>query len=133
MIYLFVGEKRSAKAVRMRVRWQDGRLAAKQLFDALTACGLDPQLQIFANLFVGDRVNHTILKSIRGSRVPVVAMGKRVQDALAKRRIDFIPIVHPAARGTIRRKDRYIQHIKESLCPISRSTPRSCSTAAPAT
>jgi hypothetical protein len=28
MIYLFVGEKRSAKAVRMRVRWQDGRLAA---------------------------------------------------------------------------------------------------------
>lgn len=37
MLLVFVGERRSPAAIRMGVRWPDGRLAAKQLFDALRA------------------------------------------------------------------------------------------------
>lgn len=40
---MFVGERRSQSAIRMGVHWEDGRLAAKQLFDALLALGIDPQ------------------------------------------------------------------------------------------
>jgi len=39
---LFVGEKRSDTAKRMGVTWEDGRLATKQLFDALRDNGVDP-------------------------------------------------------------------------------------------
>lgn len=35
--FLFVGERPSPKAATMGVTWRDGRLAAKQLFDALVA------------------------------------------------------------------------------------------------
>ena len=45
---LFVGENRSHLAKKMNVTWKDGRLAAKQLFDALDAIGFPRTLASFA-------------------------------------------------------------------------------------
>ena len=109
MRYLFVGEKRSEKAKRMRVTWADGRLAAKQLFDGLLAAGIDPAKQHFTNWFEGGK------NKVRTSTLPIVAMGNKVSSALKKEGIKHIKIVHPASRGAIRRKKNYINHIKEML------------------
>lgn len=107
---LFVGEKRSEKAVKMGVRWEDGKLAAKQLFDALKANGIDPSTCKFINWFEKGTKNK--IKSYDGV---VFGMGRKVQEALAKSGVEHIPIVHPAARGKIRKKERYTEHIKEVL------------------
>ena len=50
---LFVGEERSELAKKMNVTWKDGRLAAKQLFDAFDYCGIDKNKQEFCNWFEG--------------------------------------------------------------------------------
>src|ERR1051325_5119150 len=47
---LFVGEKRSPTAIRMRVSWRDGRLAAKPLFEALRQIGINPQDCLYYNV-----------------------------------------------------------------------------------
>lgn len=107
---LFVGEKRSEKAVKMGVRWEDGKLAAKQLFDALKANGIEPSDCKFINWF--EKGTKTKIKSYNG---PIFGMGRKVQEALTKSGVEHIPIVHPAARGKIRKKERYIKHIKEAL------------------
>lgn len=119
--YCFIGERRSNKAIQMKVRWQDGRLAAKQLFDALKAIGLDPSKQIYLNLFV-DKVKHTVVKSsltkIRSftkKGYNIVGMGRAVQKELAKRGIKHSCLTHPAARGSIRKKERYTNHLKDVL------------------
>lgn len=106
---LFVGEKRSGLAKKMKVRWHDGRLAAKQLFDALLACGIDPKEQEFCNWFEGGKTK------VRNHNGKIVAMGKKVSAALTKEGIKHTCIVHPAARGKIRMKQNYISHIKKSL------------------
>jgi len=112
--FLFVGEKRSTKAIQMGATWIDGRLAAKQLFDALRECGIEPSEQQFCNWF--EHGGRDIVLSCRGGkRVLIVAMGRTVQAALKRHHIDHIAIVHPAARGAIRKKERYAQHVKEAL------------------
>jgi len=107
---LFVGEKRSELAKKMKVTWKDGKLAAKQLFDALRANGVDPEDCEFANWWESRKRNY-----IRNYQGRIFAMGQLVQNALAAEGIKHTPIVHPAARGKIRKKERYIQHIKEAL------------------
>ena len=107
---LFVGEKKSPTALRRGWSWEDGRLAAKQLFDALTACGVDPSTCNFANWF-----NTRDRSRIRGYTGPVFAMGKSVQVAMTKAGVEFTPLVHPAARGKIRQKQRYIAHVRDAL------------------
>lgn len=114
---LFVGEARSPMAKKMNVHWKDGRLAAKQLFDALHACGVDPSVQRFENWF--DHHDHAALaRSLRclSSRGwVVVALGNKVAAALTVARVPHRPMIHPAARGAIRRKDRYAEHVKGVL------------------
>jgi hypothetical protein len=44
---VFVGERRSARAIAMGVAWEDRRLAARTLHAALCAAGLDPARQCF--------------------------------------------------------------------------------------
>ncbi len=107
--YLFVGERPSATAIRRGWKWKDGRLAAKQLFDALRASKIDPESQQYDNLFVRgeDRVNHHAVGRISSSRLEVVAMGLKVSRALAQIGIRHKKIPHPAARGTIRTKQIY--------------------------
>jgi hypothetical protein len=106
---LFVGERRSNKAKQMRVHWEDGALAAKPLFEALRLIGIDPATCRFVNWFEGGK------REVRTATVPVVAMGNKVQAALAAEGIAFIALVHPAARGKIRRTDLYRAHVKERL------------------
>jgi len=132
--YLFVGEKRSELAIKMNVTWQSGRLAAKQLFDALDACGIPRKKCDFLNWWP-DRVPHAktwsevlpraTIRNIdsrnreggwgSGDIILIVAMGNKVQKALSKEGIDFVPIIHPAARGTIRKKENYAEHIRQQL------------------
>lgn len=109
MKYLFVGERRSDRAKEMGVRWSDGRLAAKQLFDALIKCGIDPKEHEFTNWFEGGK------RKTREWPYLIVAMGKKVQRALTNEGIIHTAIVHPAARGTIRKKDNYARHIQRKL------------------
>lgn len=108
--YLFVGEKRSELAIKMNVTWIDGRLAAKQLFDALKENNINPQDHYFTNWF--ERGTKTSVREFPGV---VVAMGNKVANALSKAKIKHIKIVHPAARGSIRKKENYFAHIKEKL------------------
>jgi hypothetical protein len=112
--FLFVGEKKSNRAVQMRVSWRDGRLAAKQLFDALHACGIDPTDCDFANwLNMRDRKK---IYNAYADGTSIVGMGQIVQNGLTRSNISHIKIVHPAARGRIRGKALYKAHIRKMLC-----------------
>jgi hypothetical protein len=46
-----------------------------------------------------------------------VALGRRVSSELARRDVDHVALVHPAARGRIRKRERYIAHVQERLSP----------------
>lgn len=113
---LFVGERRSQRAIDLGLTWRDGGLAAKPLFEAIRAMGLDPLAQTFMNLWPDDseRVPWQRLRRIR-EHPRVVAMGQKVAEQLARRGIPHIQIVHPAARGKIRKRSRYVRHVKEAL------------------
>lgn len=125
--FLFVGEKPSLKAEEKGIVWADGGLAAKQLFDGLRANQIDPAKCVFYNLFgdyaddpEGDKYvvsrNICAIRSLaRANRLEVVAMGKKVSQRLARHNVEHRMIVHPAARGTIRGKEKYAAHIAEKL------------------
>jgi hypothetical protein len=122
MKYLFIGEDRSEKAIQMNVRWENGRLAAKQLFDALDANGINKEDCRFVNLFeplrqqgIMKRSHRLWILTMQMNGFTPVAMGNKVSKRLTDLKIKHIKIVHPAAKGTIRRKENYINHIKEHL------------------
>ena len=117
---LFVGENRSHLAKKMNVTWEDGRLAAKQLFDALDAIGFPRDACEFCNWFEGGK------GKVRNWDGGIVAMGAKVQKALRAEGINFIPIIHPAARGAIRKKERYIEHIRDALDQLIIVDERTC-------
>lgn len=108
--------------------WRDGRLAAKQLFDALEAAGLDPSAHRYDNVFrpVAEGPEEVCPKAIRRIRraadqgLVVVAMGQKATRELASWRVSCLTIVHPAARGRIRKKERYAEHVREVLAQESR-------------
>lgn len=125
--WLFVGERPSRKADTMKVSWKDGRLCAKQLFDALAYCEISLKHCQFINLFVA---NHAIQPTLcrRASRqiaakykvgFIVVAMGRKVAAYLEGQGLPHLQIVHPAARGLIRKKERYCRHVHSILCPAA--------------
>lgn len=117
--FLFVGERRSVLAKKMNVTWKDGRLAAKQLFDGLKSIGIDGQQQEFENIFIEygklEVINRSAIRRIKSSPLIVVAMGRKVATILSNVGIAHMAIVHPAARGAIRGKDRYADHLREVL------------------
>lgn len=122
---IFVGECRSLTAIRQGWTWKDGRLAAKPLFEALEAMGVNPADHDFVNLFHDPPANgrastpkvngETVARLIRASDAIRVALGKRVSDELAKRGLVHVALVHPAARGAIRKRERYIEHVTTTL------------------
>lgn len=115
--FLFIGEVRSERALRMGVTWADGRLAAKQLFDALDHCEIDKDKCHFDNWF--ENSLGTMIFTIdvhRANGFKVVAMGNKVHKEMEEHGIEHILIIHPAARGTIRKKENYFAHVKEKLC-----------------
>ncbi len=110
---LFVGEQRSELAIKLGLTWKDGGLAAKQLFDALRLCNIDPANVSFTNWF--ERGGKKIVREWEGT---IIAMGQKVHLAMNERNISHLTIVHPAARGKIRRKDLYADHVKTNLKEI---------------
>ena len=103
---LFVGEARSDRAKELGITWKSGGLAAKQLFDALLAYGIDPDEVEFTNWF--EYGGKTKTKNWVGT---VIGMGQKVCSALEDENIKHVQMVHPAARGRIRKKKRYIAHV----------------------
>lgn len=118
---LFVGENRSPTAIARGWTWRDGHLAARPLFEALVAMGLDPATQTFINLFVDGpsmRVNYRSVIAIReaiSAGSTIVALGQKVARGLALRGLVHTVITHPAARGKIRKRERYIAHVCSTL------------------
>lgn len=121
---LLVGERRSATAERRGWTWRDGRLAAAPLFEALRACGVDPtdaSACSFINLWLdGDspvvpRQRVAVIRVQQRLGVTIVALGRRVAGELARRAIPHVAITHPAARGRIHRRDRYVAHVRDRL------------------
>lgn len=119
--WVFVGERRSPRAIALGVTWQDGRLAAKTLHDALRSLGLDPARQIYVNLFRenGSRaVDEGVLRTLHAldnAGVTIVAMGRAVQAALRRAGLPHRRMIHPAARGLIRARATYQAHVAAVL------------------
>lgn len=107
---LFVGERRSQRSLQLRVTWRSGKLAGKQLFDALSYMDIDPKYCEFKNIFGNSR---WIKKNWQN--YCVIGMGKIAQGKLDNMGIPYIPIVHPAARGKIRKKEKYIKHVRKQF------------------
>jgi hypothetical protein len=121
---VFVGEKRSARAIALNVTWLDGKLAAKTLHAALRAAGIDPAACLFVNLWIdGDGwvLNgeaFTVVRARAAEGVRVVGMGLRVQRLLRRSGVPFVAMVHPAARGAIRATARYQAHVADALAEV---------------
>lgn len=123
---IFIGECRSLTAKRKHWTWKDGRLAAKPLFEALEAMGVDPRAHDYVNLWtdnivpliLGSRIKMLMHRASEG--VILVALGRKVSDQLAMRGMVHVALVHPAARGKIRKRERYHAHVAEKLSPVMR-------------
>ncbi len=119
--FVFVGEKRSRRAIQLGATWENGRLAAKTLHAALRAAGLDPRHQEFLNLYQegeGWSIHPAALaklRSLAASGVIIVGLGRRVQAALTRGGLPHRPLVHPAARGAIRSRAVYQTRVAEVL------------------
>lgn len=123
--YIFIGERQSHQAKKINATWQNGKLAAKQLHDALRALNIEPANQRYVNLWsrpgtgpIKDYVDTSALVYIAESVAmgyTVIGMGQIVSAELKRRGITHLLIVHPAARGSIRRKDRYAAHVGSVL------------------
>lgn len=125
--FLFVGERPSLKAAEIGATWQNGRLAAKQLHDALWALNINPAEQLYCNLWTTPGVGPTaepvsvdalayIVAQHAQGRI-VVGMGELVCYELRRYSIPHLQLIHPAARGSIRKKERYAAHVGSVLLP----------------
>ena len=123
MCFVFVGQKPPSRAVEIGASWTNGRLAAKTLHDALRACGIEPSEQQFINLFGDDPGAPTVAQDLRIRRIrqlaanghTIVALGQKVSHSLSKHRVSHLRLIHPAARGSIRKKSRYHEHVAAQL------------------
>lgn len=122
-MFVFVGERRSPTAIKQGLRWEDGKLSAKRLFDALASNGINPHDQTFINLFEdGDGTGEEVISRENFDMILcyvaqslIVGMGQKVQKVLVSNQIAHVGIVHPAALGIYRRPGVYTQHVKEML------------------
>ena len=117
---VFIGEEKSPTAIKRGWSWEDGRLAAKQLFDGLKGAEdiikVNPKECKFVNLFEDE--GKRLVKSKNLYKYVVIALGDKVSKGLDNRAIKHYRMVHPAARGKIRKKENYINHTREVLKEI---------------
>ena len=114
MKILFIGENRSPSAIRMNVTWKDKRLAAKQLFDAFDMNNINYSEFEFCNVKEPkDFLNK--VESALADDVPIIGLGKVVQQILNNMDIKHTPMIHPAARGLIRKKEHYAEHVRNTI------------------
>jgi len=125
--FIFVGLRPSISAWKFGKQWSDGAYAGKQLKDALDKMDMDFDEMVFCNLYTmplemsrikldADDLRETIRK-IRyfASIWLIVGMGLEVQQTLDKYGIEHLKLIHPAARGKIRKKSRYLKHCQQIL------------------
>ena len=125
--YVFVGERRSARAVRSGASWANGRAAGRTLRDALGAAGLDPDAQVYLNAYrdpepVEDRAARVLDEQVLATAAAlaarglvVVGLGRHACRALARAGIAHLALTHPAARGAIRARAAYRAHVAAAL------------------
>lgn len=125
--YVFVGERRSARAVRSGASWANGRAAGRTLRESLRAAGLDPRAQVYLNAYrdpdpvddraalVPDEQALAMAAALAASGLVVVGLGRRACRALAGAGIACRAMVHPAARGAIRARATYHAHVAAVL------------------
>jgi len=115
MIY-FIGEKRSEQAIRNNWHWDDNVSTARFLLDCLANIGIHQSNIIFYNLWSDDGIlQKEVISELQSNSIPIVGMGKIVCDELDKYEISHMSIIHPAARGKIRKKELYTQHLQDKV------------------
>jgi hypothetical protein len=135
--WVFVGEQRSPRAQQLGVTWDHQALCSKTLHDALRACGVTGLLR-FVNIrddagLLDVQTLHWLARCDEQGAT-IIALGQKVQAVLRKQRVPFVAMIHPAARGTIRKRERYQQHVREVMalagalltplpCPTEPSSP----------
>ena len=112
---LFVGEEPSETAKKKGWKWGDLHLSSKTLIEALDAADFPSQNAVFENLFIEGQIDKQALNRVRCGRYPIVAMGRRVENALNRYGVIHTPMVHPAARGEIRKTENYKAHVREII------------------
>lgn len=120
MNYVFVGERRSATAIKRSWHWTDRRLCASTLLRILEELGVDHKNDcLFLNAYDDKgRPQYDNLREIHNRGVEgwvVIGMGRTVQKILTNEGITHRQMTHPAARGTIRKHENYKLHVKDVL------------------
>lgn len=120
--YLFVGERPSPLAASRAWTWEDGRVCARTLLDALADAGIAREACRFLNLWSSPGLGPTdepaqLAPIVAASRsgATVVALGRLVQRELARAGVPHRSLIHPAARGAIRRRAVYHAHVRAVL------------------
>lgn len=123
--YLFVGERPSAKAVRIGATWRNQRLAGRTLADALRAADLRPEEHRYTNLYRqpvrgaadAEDERRALARVRRAARTGavVVGMGRIVCRVLERERIPHIQMWHPARRGAARKREVFQAHVADVL------------------
>jgi hypothetical protein len=116
--FLFVGERPSPRAAAVGATWRNGKLCAKNLHDALLVNNIDPTKCEFVNLWetpgLGACEEEPYLWPIRSGLavgMTIVALGNLVSRELIRAELPHLKLIHPAARGTIRRTENYRAHV----------------------
>jgi hypothetical protein len=119
--FVFVGERRSQRAIQLGVRWEHGRLCARTFHAALRAIGLAPEEQGYVNLYSDaeppalDEAVLARLRALATEGVEIVGLGRLVHHALERAGVDHRQLIHPAARGAIRARAAYQAHVASVL------------------
>lgn len=115
MPFLFVGERRSQMAVRRGYSWPDQRLSGRTLAEALAACSIALEQYTCINVYtdegVLDRQALVSIRTLHAAGWIVIGLGRVVQRALTVAGIPHHAMIHPAARGRIRKREAYQQHV----------------------
>src|SRR5262249_8324095 len=122
--FLFVGERPSPRAEQIGATWQNGKLSGKTLREALLALNLDPAAHHYLNLYRHSRPVEDILCEeaacleilrLMEQGYIVVGWGGLVSERLYEQGIPHLRMIHPAARGAIRKKECYQAHVAAIL------------------
>lgn len=130
---LMVGERRSRLAIARGASWERGGQCATTLRSALAACGVDPATVCYRNLFeelepvggyasgepplVVDRAALAAVRSDHEAGLLIVALGRRVESALARAGVPCRYLPHPAARGRLRGREIYRALVAAVIVP----------------
>lgn len=123
--FVFVGERPSRRAVAIGATWHNGKLAACTLWSALRALGLDPEEHDYCNIWMDaepgaqDRKHEEsaliLVRTYAEHGRTIVGMGAIVGGWLDAHAVPHRKLIHPAARGAIRRRERYQAHVAAVL------------------